>query len=130
MPAARSKKTEVIETPKPKDKLVMPITLKPRISEKGYALSESLNTYIFEVPKEYNKFDIAGAVSAQFEVGVVKVRITGVPGKPVRSYRQRGRRSINSRRSGIRKAYVTLGEGDKLPIYAAVEEAEKPKESK
>jgi ribosomal protein L23 len=49
-----------------------------------------------------------------------------VPGKSVRSYRNRGRKSINGQRSDIRKAYVTLAEGDKLPIFAAPEESKAP----
>jgi large subunit ribosomal protein L23 len=106
------------------------LTLKPRISEKGYALSEQRNTYIFDVPAGANKFDVAKAVTSQYEVGVTNVRIAGVPGKAVRSYRNRGRRSISSTRSDIRKAYVTLKEGDNLPIFAAVEEPEAPKETK
>ena len=107
-----------------------PLTLKPRISEKGYALSEAGNTYIFDVPAKANKFEVATAVASQYEVGVVNVRIAGVPGKSVRSYRNRGRRSLSAKRSDIRKAYVTLNEGDKLPIFAAIEEPEAPKEAK
>ena len=106
------------------------LALKPRISEKAYALSERSNTYIFDVPADANKFDIAQAMTAQFEVTVTKVRVAGVPGKSVRAYRQRGRRSIYAQRSDIRKAYVTLKEGDKLPLFAAVEESEAPKETK
>jgi large subunit ribosomal protein L23 len=106
------------------------LALKPRISEKGYALSEQANTYIFDVPSNVNKFDVAGAVKSQFEVTVINVRLAGVPGKAVRSYRNRGRKSISAKRSDIRKAYVTLKEGDKLPIFAAVEEPEAPKEKK
>jgi large subunit ribosomal protein L23 len=106
------------------------LTLKPRISEKGYALSEANNTYIFDVPASKNKFDVAKAVASQYEVTVSSVRLAGVPGKAIRSYRNRGRRSINANRSDIRKAYVTLKEGDKLPIFAAVEEADTPKETK
>ncbi|MBX4196958.1 50S ribosomal protein L23 [Candidatus Saccharibacteria bacterium] len=106
------------------------LALKPRISEKSYALSEQINTYIFDVPSNANKFDIAKAVAAQFEVGVTNVRLASVPGKSVRSYRNRGRKSITGKRSDVRKAYVTLKEGDKLPIFAAIEEAEAPKETK
>ena len=106
------------------------LTLKPRISEKAYALSEQVNVYIFDVPGDANKFDVAKAVKSQYEVDVTNVRMAGVPGKAVRSYRNRGRRSINSKRSDIRKAYVTLKEGDKLPIFAAVEEAKAPEEKK
>ncbi len=106
------------------------LALKPRISEKGYALSEHGNTYIFDVPSDANKFDVATAVASQYEVGVTNVRIAAVPGKAVRSYRNRGRRSVSSKRSDVRKAYVTLKEGDKLPIFAAVEEAKAPEEKK
>lgn len=106
------------------------LTLKPRISEKAYAQSEQSNTYIFDTPASANKHDIAKAVADQYEVKVTSVRITNVPGKAVRSYRQRGRKSIQGQRSDIRKAYVTLAEGEKLPIFAAVEEPEAPKENK
>jgi large subunit ribosomal protein L23 len=100
------------------------LTLKPRVSEKSYALSELVNTYVFDVPAEFNKFDIAKAVTSQFEVKVVNVRISNVAGKPKRTVR-RGRVSGSSKRTDIRKAYVTLAEGEKLPIFAAVEEANK-----
>jgi large subunit ribosomal protein L23 len=106
------------------------LALKPRLSEKSYATSEQRNTYIFDVPADANKFDIADAVATQYDVGVIKVTVASVPGKAVRSYRNRGRKSINAKRSDIRKAYVTLKEGDKLPIFAAVEEPEAPKETK
>ena len=107
-----------------------PITLNPRLSEKAYGLSEQRNTYIFDIRPGINKFDVAKAVTAQYEVKVENVRIAGVPGKAMRAYRQRGRKSISGRRSDIRKAYVTLKEGDKLPLFAAVEEPEAPKEKK
>ena len=106
------------------------IALKPRVSEKAYAQSEASNVYIFDVPADANKLDVAKAVAAQYEVGVTSVKIASVPGKTVRAYRQRGRRSINGKRSDIRKAYVTLKEGDKLPIFAAMENPEAPKETK
>jgi large subunit ribosomal protein L23 len=106
------------------------LALKPRVSEKGYALSERLNTYIFDVPADANKLEVSRAVASQFEVEVINVRLAGVPGKAVRSYRNRGRRQLSAKRSDIRKAYVTLKEGDKLPIFDAVEEAEAPKEKK
>jgi large subunit ribosomal protein L23 len=116
--------------PQKTPKLVKYFTLKPRVSEKAYGLSEARNTYVFDVGSKINKFDISAAVAAQYEVGVVKVRLVSVPGKSTRSYRQRGRKSFNGQRSDIRKAYVTLKEGDKLPIFAAVEEPEAPKENK
>jgi ribosomal protein L23 len=106
------------------------IALNPRLSEKAYGLSELRNTYIFNVESGINKFDIAHAVSSQYDVKVASVRIAAVPGKAKRAYRQRGRKSLQGQRSDIRKAYVTLQEGDKLPIFAAVEEQSAPKETK
>lgn len=97
------------------------VALKPRQSEKTYALSESANTYVFDVPRELNKLTIASAVAGQFGVKVTNVRIASVPGKVKRSYRKRGR-NVSTQRNNIRKAYVTLAEGDKLPIFQAVEE--------
>lgn len=97
------------------------ILLKPRVSEKAYFLSEQTNTYVFDVSSEVNKHRIADAVAKQYEVTVTDVRIANIPGKAKRSYRKRGR-SVAAQRSDVRKAYVTLKEGDKLPVFAAVEE--------
>lgn len=113
-----------------KVKMTKILALNPRLSEKAYGLSELRNTYIFDVETGANKFDISRAVTAQYEVGVLKIRIASVPGKTKRAYRKGGRKSIEGTRTGIRKAYVTLKEGDKLPLFAAVEEAEAPKEKK
>lgn len=99
------------------------LTLKPRISEKTYALSEALNVYVFEIPEGTSKQAVASAVAKQYEVSVVSVRTSHLPGKSTRSYRRGGRVVNRGQRSGIRKAFVTLKEGDKLPIFAAVEES-------
>ncbi len=125
-----ARKKETVAEPKKKAVMTKHLALKPRISEKGYALSENGNTYIFDVPSDSNKFDISTAVAAQYEVSVTNVRVAGVPGKAVRTYRQRGRKFMAGQRSKIRKAYVTLAEGDKLPIFAAVEQSDAPKENK
>ncbi len=106
-----------------------PIALNPRLSEKAFALSELTNTYIFDVPYSANRHSVARAVKAQYEVDVKSVRIAGVPGKTGRTIR-RGRIVGQSRRSDIRKAYVTLKEGDKLPLFAAEKDTKPAKESK
>jgi ribosomal protein L23 len=107
------------------------VVLKPRLSEKAYQLSEQRNTYIFNIPVEANRHTVARGIEAQYEVTVDKVKIASVPGKSQRSIRRKGRSVRTFKRSGVRKAYVTLKEGDKLPLFAAVEEGAKPeKESK
>ena len=137
MPAIRGKKPEVKATKKTQPsaakkapKLQKHVALKPRVSEKAYALSESRNTYTFDVEPGVNKFDVAQAVGVQYDVSVTGVRLSTTPGKAVRTYRQKGRRSVGGRRTAVRKAYVTLKEGDKLPIFAAIEEQTAPKEAK
>jgi large subunit ribosomal protein L23 len=128
---ARSKKAALETAPKKMPTGVKLFALKPRVSEKAYALSEQGNTYIFDVPGGANKFDISKAVTFQYEVTVTGVRMAGVPGKQLRTYRRRGRKFVQGQRSDIRKAYVTLKDGDKLPIFAAVEETKTPeKETK
>jgi large subunit ribosomal protein L23 len=100
--------------------------LRPRLSEKTYAQSEALNVYTFVVPKDATKLTVASAVKAQYDVEPVKVRIAAIASKSKRTYKKSTRSSVSGTRSGIRKAYVTLKEGDKLPIFAAVEEANIP----
>ena len=97
------------------------IVIKPRTSEKAYALSEERNTYVFVVDGDVNRLAVAEAVESQYEVGVVSVRMASNPSKTKRTYKRRGRVVHKGTKSGIRKAYVTLAEGDKLPIFAAVE---------
>lgn len=105
------------------------ITLRPRLSEKTYAQSES-RVYVVEIPKDVNKHSVARAIEAQFEVKVAKVNITNIPGKSKRIVSLTGKRYLNAngKRSDIKKAYVTLAEGHSLPFFVAVEEAEAQEE--
>jgi large subunit ribosomal protein L23 len=106
------------------------ITLRPRLSEKTYALSEK-RVYVIEVPKGINKHGVIRAVEAQFEVKVAKINMTNIPGKPKRVASLTGKRYHNSegKRQDIRKAYVTLSEGHSLPFFAAVEEEEQKEQA-
>ena len=104
------------------------IALKPRMSEKTYASSQATNTFVFDVPTSINKHSVAEAVQAQFGVTVVNVRTTIIKGKVKRTYRKRGK-SVTGARVDIKKAFVTLKEGDSIPVFTAVEEQEK-KEAK
>lgn len=101
--------------------------LRPRISEKAYALTQARNIYVFDVPTEANRLEIAQSVAVQYEVTVENVNIVNVKGKTKRTIRKGGR-STSGKRSDIKKAYVTFKQGDTLPIFAAAEEqaTEKP----
>jgi len=101
------------------------IILRPRLSEKTYTLSQT-RTYVVDVPTDVNKHTVARAVEEQFEVKVSSVRTANIKGKSKRTVSITGKRSVNSegKRSDIKKAYVTLAEGNSLPFFAAVEEEE------
>jgi large subunit ribosomal protein L23 len=104
------------------------VILKPRMSEKSYGLSQTRRTYVFDVAGEngnkVNKHTVARAVEAQFEVKVTGVNIANIDGKSVRVVSKGGRRTSRGHRYDVKKAYVTLAEGNTLPIFDAVEQEE------
>ncbi len=103
--------------------------LKPRLSEKAYNLSEQHKVYTFLVPLQANKHTVARAIKAQYEVEVVGVRLANARGKAKRTISQKGRRVKNGRMNASKKAYVTLKEGQSLPVFNSVKEAEAKQQS-
>ncbi len=97
------------------------MAVRPRVSEKAYAISQT-GTYIFIVPINANKVEIAKAINAQFAVTVTDVNTTTQKGKAVRFYR--GGKFDNGTRSDMKKAYVRLAEGQSIPVFAADEPEE------
>jgi len=83
----------------------------PLISEKGTALAESANQFLFKVRPEANKIEVKRAVESLFKVKVIEVRMARYLGKMRRIGRRMGRRS------DWKKAYVTLKEGDKIDFF-------------
>lgn len=100
------------------------MALKPRVSEKAYALSQSMNVYVMQVPASANKLEIANAIAAQFAVTVTNVNLVNVKGKLKRTIKKGGRQTYG-KRSDMKKAYITLKAGETLPIFAS-EEDKKP----
>jgi len=98
------------------------LSLIPHVSEKAYGLS-ALNTYVFKVPTTANKQQITSAVAAQYNVRVADVRIVIAKGKVKRSV-SKGRQYTGQRKD-VKKAYVTLVEGDSIKIFDEVEEEKK-----
>lgn len=93
------------------------MTLRPRVSEKAYGVSQLRNTFVFEVPGTANKVTIAQAVAAQFKVTVTDVNVVNVKGKAKRTVRKNGRATAG-RDVDVKKAYVTLKDGDSIAIFA------------
>jgi large subunit ribosomal protein L23 len=104
--------------------------LMPRLSEKTYKLSES-RVYVVDIDPSLNKLSVKSAIEEQFEVKVTSVRIANIKGKKKRVVSITGKRYQNTegKRNDIKKAYVTLAEGNALPFFAAVEEEEKQEEA-
>jgi large subunit ribosomal protein L23 len=101
------------------------IALRPRLNEKTYALAAN-RVYVFEVERTANKHTIARAVEAQFDVKVDEVNTVNIKGKAKRIINITGKRMVNAegQRPDFKKAYVTLAEGNSLPFFDAVEEAD------
>jgi large subunit ribosomal protein L23 len=99
------------------------VVLKPRLSEKAYGLSTARNVYVFDIPANANKHSVARAVALQFDVKVTNVNLTTIKGKSkVTVYKKR--RGPAGKQNDVKKAYVTLAEGNSLPFFQAIEEAE------
>ncbi|MFN3229041.1 MAG: 50S ribosomal protein L23 [Asticcacaulis sp.] len=85
------------------------VILAPHITEKATVLSEQ-NKVVFKVAHDASKDEIAAAVEALFNVKVTKVNTLVTQGKTKRF------RGILGRRSDVKKAIVTLAEGQAIDI--------------
>jgi large subunit ribosomal protein L23 len=83
--------------------------LAPVITEKATVLSEQ-NKVVFRVASDATKDEIADAVEQLFKVKVVKVNTLNVKGKTKRW------RGYLGRRSDVKKAIVTLAEGQSIDV--------------
>lgn len=82
-----------------------------RVTEKGTALSHSLNQYTVVADRRANKIQIRQAVQELFKVKVTNVRTLNVHGK----YR-RQRTTQAGQAPDWKKAIVTLKQGDKIVL--------------
>jgi large subunit ribosomal protein L23 len=97
------------------------------MSEKAYRDSQLLRTYVFVVPGNANKQAVAQAVTEQFKVTVTNVNIANSKGKIKRTVRKNGR-ATSGARADKKKAFVTIAEGQNIPIFAAEEAADEKAE--
>ncbi len=91
---------------------------RPVVTEKSnYQMSE-LNQYTFVVSNDATKAMVKEAIETIFDVDVVRVNILKTAAK--RSVRARSRR-MAVRKAGVKKAIITLVDGDSLPIFEGVQ---------
>ncbi|MBD3387236.1 50S ribosomal protein L23 [candidate division KSB1 bacterium] len=91
------------------------VIIKPLLTEKALKLQEDENKYGFVVIQTANKIEIKRAVEKKFDVTVDNVRTINVHGKSKQMNTRRG--LTRGRRSGWKKAIVTLREGDKIDFF-------------
>jgi len=96
---------------------VYDVLRRPIITEKSNYLNSDLHQYVFEVAGDATKGLVKDALETLFDVDVLKVNIINVPAK--RTRRARSRR-LKVRRSGYKKAIVTLAADDTIDIFEGV----------
>ena len=90
-----------------KDRLTQ-VLIAPIVSEKSTMLAEKRNQVAFRVAPCATKDEVRQAVETLFSVKVTGVQVVNIKGKAGRFGR------FNGKQSDIRKAYVSLAEGQEI----------------
>jgi large subunit ribosomal protein L23 len=98
-----------------KQERLLKVLRAPHISEKATMAAEKANTIVFKVSIDATKKEIKAAVEQLFEVEVKSVNTLITKGKTKRQGLRQGRRS------DVKKAYVTLKEGQDLDFVGGAE---------
>jgi large subunit ribosomal protein L23 len=85
------------------------VLLSPHITEKASLLAEQ-NKVVFKIALDASKDEVASAVEAIYNVKVTKVNTIVTKGKTKRF------KGIMGRRNDVKKAIVTLAEGQAIDI--------------
>jgi large subunit ribosomal protein L23 len=98
--------------------LVMNILIKPIVTEKMTNQGDKFNRYGFVVARSANKLQIKKAVEELYSVTVDSVNTIRYGGK----LKSRNTKSglIIGRTSAVKKAIVTLAEGNKIDFYSNI----------
>jgi large subunit ribosomal protein L23 len=84
------------------------VLMGPIVSEKSTMIADKHNQVAFRVVQDATKTEVKAAVEMLFKVQVASVQILNEKGKEKRFGR------FNGRRSNVRKAYVTLPQGQEI----------------
>ena len=87
------------------------VLVKPLLTEKATIAREMANEYVFAVARDANRIQIKEAVESRFDVKVTGIRTVSMKGKKKRMGAHEGRRS------GWKKAYITLREGSTIDLF-------------
>ncbi|MER2998595.1 50S ribosomal protein L23 [Pontibacter populi] len=95
----------------------MNVLKRPLVTEKYTAMNE-VGKYAFEVEKKANKVEIKKAVEKLYGVTVTSVATMRSIGKVKTKYTKSG--AVSGRTSVIKKAIVTLKEGEMIDFYSGI----------
>jgi large subunit ribosomal protein L23 len=96
----------------------MDIILKPVITEKMNLKGETLRQYGFVVDKRANKVQIKKAIEELYGVTVESVNTMRYAGKLKSRFTKAG--LISGRKNSVKKAVVTLREGETIDFYSNI----------
>ncbi len=85
------------------------VLISPRITEKS-AIKAEKGVYVFNVTPKATKSEISKEIRKRYSVNPVKVAVAKVPEKKIL------RRGVKGVKSGGKKAFVFLKEGEKIDI--------------
>lgn len=91
------------------------ILIKPIITEKAEAISDSKGTYTFVVDRTANKLEIRKAIEEMYNVSVASVNTMIVPGKMKSRTTRAGVQQ--GRKPAYKKAMVTLTPGEEIDLF-------------
>jgi large subunit ribosomal protein L23 len=92
---------------------LMTVLIQPHVSEKAATVAEKANQYVFRVRDDASKAEVKGAVELMFEVKVEGVNLLNRPGKTRRF------KNMPGKRTGFKKAYVRLQDGQSIDFTGA-----------
>lgn len=92
------------------------VLIKPMMTEKSSKETEASNRYTFQVNIKANKNQVKSAVEKYFDVKVLNVRTSVLPGKVKRSGARGGQRKTSS----FKKAWVQIQDGQKIEFFKGI----------
>lgn len=96
----------------------MNVIIRPIVTEKMTKVAEKLNRVGFIVDRSANKIEIKKAVENMYNVKVLSVNTLNHDGKRKSRYTKAG--FIEGRTSAVKKAMVTLAQGDTIDFYSNI----------
>lgn len=90
---------------------------RPIVTEKSNYMNSALHQYVFEITADSTKMMVKDAVEQLFNVSVLRVNVINSAAKRTRRARNR---QLRIRRSGYKKAIVTLAPGDTIEVFEGV----------